>query len=181
MAFFASPGAVAATKAPSRPVSAAPITPRAIGTMHPVRATAAPDQVYDSMLQDVANSYCLNGTLALVYLTPCNDSDLHMWWEATEYDVDGYLAYTLMNLQNDECLNGALVTSHAQVTLTPCSSSDNHMLWYPLGNGSGIDEYEDAANGYCLNGALVTSHAQVTLTPCNASDNHMSWKNDFPY
>jgi hypothetical protein len=85
----------------------------------------------------------------------------------------------IVNENNGDCLNGALVTSHAQVTLTPCNNTDNHMTWKMsspniLSAGTGF-KIVDTANGYCLNGYTGTAHAQVTLTRCNNSDSHMWW------
>ena len=170
--------AMRATSAPSRPVAAHGHVPARYRLPAKQGAVNLDPQ---TELQNQSDDDCLNGTLALVYLTPCNTADLHMTWNATDYDVNGYLAYTLENEANRYCLNGALVTSHAQVTLTPCNSNDLHMQWYPLAISSRIDLFENASNGYCLNGALVTSHAQVTLTRCNSSDLHMLWYNTLPF
>jgi hypothetical protein len=113
-----------------------------------------------------------------------------MWWEAKEYDVDGYLAYMLIDVENGLCLNGSLDPSHAEVILTRCDTSnpDPHTLWYPLGIGNGTngyslqDEYANvSAIDYCLNGSITSSHAEVIITPCRTSDDHMTWNNDFPY
>jgi hypothetical protein len=188
----AAPAYAAAHAAPGSHFVSAPLAaPRAIDGRKLVRIKyTAANATYYSQLQNVANNDCLNGTTALVYLTPCDVNDLHMWWEATEYDVDGYLAYMLTNSENGLCLNGSLDPSHAEVILTACDTSDPdlHTLWYPLGIGDGTngyslqDEYANvSAIDYCLNGSTDPSHAEVIITPCNTSDDHMTWNNDFPY
>jgi len=176
----ASTGAMAAVTAPAHAASAHPSMPRVIGAYHRVGAIA--DQATTSSeLQNVANSDCLNGTLALVYLTTCNSSDNHMIWIATEYTANSNVAYTLENAENGECLNGYTGTAHAEVTLTPCSSSDTHMLWFPnttytLGEEA---EFQNISNSECLNGYTGSAHAEVTLTPC-ADDTHMFWWSTIP-
>jgi hypothetical protein len=197
MVVFASPGAMAAPTSPSHSISARPVAPHAIGAVNSVRVKFSDaGEVTDSPIQSVANNDCLNGTTALVYLTPCNPAnnpmgDLHMWWEASEYDVDGYVAYTLTDMSNGLCLNGSLDPSHAEVILTECNFNDPdpHTLWYPLGiSGKGTNGYEIqsefenvSATLYCLNGSTTPSHAEVIITPCNQNDNHMTWNNNFPY
>jgi hypothetical protein len=181
----------ASTAFPSRPVSSRPVAPHAIGAMNPVRVKSpAAGESTNSPIQNVANNNCLNGTTALVSLTPCNANDLHMWWQATEYDVDGYVAYTLTDNENHLCLNGSLDPSHAEVILTRCDTSDPdlHTLWYPLGIGNGTNAYDlqsefanVSAADYCLNGSITSSHAEVIITPCRTSDDHMTWNNNFPY
>lgn len=82
----------------------------------------------------------------------------------------------IKNLENGYCLNGALVTSHAEVTMTPCNTTDKHMMWgvYSTLLGGGY-ELIDKANNDCLNGYTGTAHAEVTVTPCNSNDKHMRW------
>ena len=179
-----SPGAMAATTTQSHTISVHSVTPDAAGHLRPGQVNAVPDQIVGySVLQNVSNDDCLNGTLALVYMTPCSDTDSHVLWGAIEYDVNGYLAYQLQNGANGECLNGYTGSAHAEVTLTPCDSgSDAHMLWYPLGYSNGVDLYQNVSNGDCLNGYTGSAHAEVTLTPCdNGSDAHTRWINSFPF
>jgi hypothetical protein len=167
------------------PQSAMAATPHAV-PVHAIHAKAdaatpdsgcgacLPGSGYTSELLDNSNLDCLNGTLALVYLTTCNNNDAHMSWTEDEYSVYGDVAYALINDENNECLNGTL----AKVYLTPCNAADLHMEWLVLQTNVGLqnDMFESAEDpGYCLNGALVTSHAEITLTKCNVNDDHMLW------
>jgi Ricin-type beta-trefoil lectin domain len=183
---LAVPSVAMAATTPGQPASVGSFSADAVTA--PAAASAVPPYlgVYGtSEIKNASNMDCLNGTLALVYLTPCNGDDSHMIWTADGYDVDGHLAYMLVNGSSGYCLNGYTGTAHAQVTLTPCNPGDSHMLWWTLGIYGGsphADGYQNVSNGYCLDGYTGSAHAQVTVTtPCSSSNNHQVWWNSFDY